>query len=287
VSLSIVSVPDFREEAVGVCDALRSARVRAERKEDVTGLEDALGAVRGGGASLALVGADELGSLAPEGLTLAAVLPRGEPRDVLLSGDPTHATLASLPTGSRVGTSGARRAAFLRAHRPDVVAARGWNGGGPAEALDSGAFDALILAATDSRRWGVSHRATEALDAKAWVPAPGQGTPVLLCASGNTAAVECASMVDQPGARAALEAERVVRATLAPEGDWPLGVLALPFSRWIRVWGMAAASDGSAVVRGDVTGALEEPSEAGRALAELLRARGAAALIGPAAPERA
>jgi len=286
VSLSIVSVPDFRHEAAGVYDALRRARVRAE-KEEVEVLEEAIAAVQGGRASLALVGAEGLGSLTPEGLILAAVLPRGEPRDVLLAGDPAHATLASLPTGSRVGTTGARRAAFLRAHRPDVVAARGWNGGGPAEALDSGAFDALILGANDSRRWGVAHRATEALDVKAWVPAPGQGTPVLLCKAGNVAAVECAAMVDQPGPRAAYEAERSVRATLAPEGDWPLGVLALPFSRWIRVWGMAASRDGSAVVRGDTTGPLNDPGQAGRALVALLLARGAASLVGSRARERA
>lgn len=286
MSLSIVSVPDFRHEAEGVCVALRSARIRAERSHEVQALEDAVAAVREGRAALALVGAEGLGSLAPEGLMLAAVLPRAEPRDVLLSGDPVHATLASLPTGSRVGTTGARRAAFLRAHRPDVVAARGWNGGGPAEALDSGAFDALILGATDSRRWGVAHRATEALDVKAWVPAPGQGTPVLLCRAGNTAAAECAAMVDQAGPRAAYEAERAVRASLAPDGDWPLGVLALPFSRWIRVWGMAASRDGSAVVRGDVTGPLDQPGEAGGALVEVLLARGAASLIGARAHER-
>jgi hydroxymethylbilane synthase len=286
VSLSIVWVPDFRHEAAGVCDALRSARIRAEKVAEVDVLEEAVAAVRGGNASLALVGAEGLGSLAPEGLVLAAVLPRAEPRDVLLSGHPLHGTLASLPTGSRVGTTGARRAAFLRAHRPDVVAARGWNGGGPAEALDSGAFDALILGATDSRRWGVAHRATEALDAKAWVPAPGQGTAVLLCRAGNTAAVECAAMVDQPGPRAAYDAERAVRASLAPDGDWPLGVLALPFSRWIRVWGMAASRDGAAVVRGDVTGPLDAPGDAGRGLVDLLLARGAASLIGARAHER-
>ena len=93
MSLTIVSVPDFREEAAGAREALRSAGVRVAPAERlVSGLEEALDAVLGGEASLALVRGDALNGPSSVRVRIAAVLPRSEPRDVLLPADPGHAT---------------------------------------------------------------------------------------------------------------------------------------------------------------------------------------------------
>ncbi|HSM61153.1 MAG TPA: hypothetical protein VK849_10170 [Longimicrobiales bacterium] len=286
MSLELVSVAEFLGEARGVRDALRTAGLGVVVREagSRTRLDSPRQLLEAGEVSLALVPGDALARLDEERCVVGAVLPRAEPRDLLLPARPTHGTLVSLPPRSRVGVSGRRRSAFLRAHRPDIQPVAAWNGGGPGEVLDAGVVDALILGAAESRRWSVAHRATEALDAKVWIPSPGQGTPVLLCRVGDLAALECAALVDQASARAAWEAERVVRESLAPDGDGPLGVLALPYGRWIRVWGMVVSQDGRAVVRGDITGSLDHPRGAGLALAELLLARGAASIIGTEVP---
>ncbi len=215
----------------------------------------------------------------PEDLSLAAVLQREEPRDVLIPARPGPVTLHALASGSRVGVGDGRRRGFLKAYRHDVQPVAPGNGGGPAVALQSGSVDAVILGMAEARRLSLASRATEILDSKAWVPAAGQGT-LLVLARGDDAHVHglCAE-VDHPTARAAYRAESTAIAAQGAHPDAPIGVMALPHGRWIRAWGMAASEDGSRVVRGDVTGTSDAPEAAGRALAELLLARGVATIL--------
>jgi hydroxymethylbilane synthase len=142
--------------------------------------------------------------------------------------------------------------------------------------------DAAVLGAAEARRLSLWNRVAEALEPKSWVPSPGQGTILVLCRSGDDISAGAAAALGNTPARVALRAEAAVRAALGAEMDAPLGVLAQPHGRWIRVWAMAASPDGQQVIRGDVSGSAMDPATAGFDLAELLLQRGAGALLAEA-----
>lgn len=234
--------------------------------------------LRAGEVDAALVRAEAMLDV-PEDLRLAAALPREEPRDVLIPAAPGATTLHALPSGSRVGVGSSRRRGFLKAYRGDIHAVAPGNGGGPAVALRSGGVDAVILGMSEARRLSIASRATEVLDPKAWVPGAGQGTVLLLARRDDARALRTCAVVDHATTRAAYRAESSAMSAQGLHKDAPIGVMALPHGRWIRVWGMAASEDGGRVVRGDVTGTSNDPEGAGRALAELLLARGVATIL--------
>lgn len=243
-----------------------------------------LEALRGGALDLVLARGDGGEDPAEVGdVRAVAVLRREEPRDVFIPADGRPSTLALLPHGSRVGTSGARRRGFLLAHRADLAPVAPWNGGGPAEALRSGTVDALVLGSAEARRMSLGHLASEALDSKAWVPSAGQGSLVLFGRHDATMPEGMAAL-DHGASRAALAAERACLSALGGGSDAPLGVLAVPHGKWIRIWGMIASADGARVVRGDLTGAWDRPERVGEALAELLVTRGAGPLMSRSTP---
>lgn len=231
-----------------------------------------------GAASLALVPVEHPRPL-PAGVVWVGVPKRAEPRDVLVPMGGDSATLQNLAPGTRVGVAGVRRASFLRAHRPDVEVVALLNGGGPGVALAAGTVDAAILGATEARRINLEWRATEILDAKSWIPGAGQGAAALLARDDDGDATRAAGSVDHGLSHASLLAESSVVEGLGAGRDTALGVLALPHERWIRLWAMLASVDGSRVVRGDVTGPIDDPAALARRLCELLRARGADDLI--------
>lgn len=215
----------------------------------------------------------------PDDLHLAAVLPREQPRDVLVPAGGGSVTLHALASGSRVGVGSSRRRGFLKAYRQDLEAVAPGNGGGPVVALQSGGVDAVILGMAEARRMSLMARATEIMDPKAWVPGAGQGTVLVLARGDDTHVHRMCADADHPLTRAAYRAESAAIAAQGAHPDSPIGVLALPHGRWIRMWGMAASADGSRVVRGDVTGTSDDPEGAGRVLAELLVARGLATIL--------
>lgn len=271
MTLRIAATSGFDRETHGVLASFRARGVEAEAADPVGG--DPLVALREGRAACALVSAEGVPSR-PAELHLAAVIPRDEPRDVLVPGRAGAAALDTLPAGTRVGAGTALRRSFLRAHRPDLVPVAPGNGGGPAEALRSGSVDAVVLGNAEARRLALGADVTEVFDARAWVPAPGQGTLLLLCRSDDAPSVTACADLDDAGARATFRAEAATSRAQGLEGDVALGVMAILHGSWIRVWGMAASEDGRQVVRGDVTGRADDPEGAGRALADLLVARG-------------
>jgi hydroxymethylbilane synthase len=215
----------------------------------------------------------------PDDARIVAVLARAEPRDVLIPSRKGALALETLPAGARVGVADGRRRGFLRAYRPDVQAVRPWNGEGPAGALRSGSVDAVILGNAEARRLALRKRASEILDPKAWVPGPAQGTVLLVARAGDAEAERMCAPAGDTVARAAYAAEAAALAAQGVSVDAPIGVMALPHGKWIRVWGMVASDDGRRVVRGDVTGNADDPEAAGRSLAELLLARGVASVL--------
>jgi hydroxymethylbilane synthase len=277
VTARLATHPEVAHRTAEVVDRLVAAGVDVESAGDGAdlglGTSDALKGVRESTHDLALVGIRALRGSAAEDLTTVAVLPRAESRDVLvtISGDPTP--LTELAPGARVGLAGARCVAFLRAHRPDLEAVlldrdvlRRLR---VDEALDP-SLDVAIMSAIEARQAGFGDRTVESLDPKAWLPEPGQGAIAIVARH----PIAEATALDHSPTRTALRTELALLDALDAEDDAPLGCLAQPSGRWIRLWATAVSHDGRRLVRSDRTGPLDEPEALGSAVARELEARG-------------
>lgn len=245
----------------------------------VSALRDAL---LDGTVDLAVHSLKDLPTTPAEGITLAAVPPREDPRDVLVARD--GLTLGELPVGSRVGTGSPRRAAQLAALGLglEIVAIRG-NVGTRINKVTSGELDAILLAHAGLNRLGRSDEATEALDPLQMLPAPGQGALAVECRTDDTELVELLSALDDAATRAAVTCERRVLATLEAGCSAPLGALAEVVDGedgeelWIRA--VALSGDGSRVVRMSATGQPGDADGIGDRLGSEMLAAGAAELM--------
>ena len=232
---------------------------------------DPLAELQEGHLDLAVVGMDALRGAAAEGLAMLAVLPREDARDVLVHVGGVRAPLMELRRGARVGLSGSRRAALLRAHRPDLepVEVDGI-GDRSLPSLEGAGLDAAILWSGEVRRSGLAARTTELLDARSWPPDPGRGAVAII---GRHPIAEVTALDHLP-TRTALRAELALVDALDLPGRAAVGALAQPSGRIMRLWAAVASEDGRRVVRADLTGPLDEPEQLGVSVARVLEARG-------------
>jgi hydroxymethylbilane synthase len=215
-----------------------------------------------------------------DGVTLAAVPLREDPRDVVVARD--GLTLGELPVGSRVGTGSMRRAAQLHALGLglDVVGVRG-NVDTRIGKVRAGEYDAVLLARAGLARIGRLDEATEVLDPLQMLPAPGQGALAVECRSDDELVGELARL-DDPHTRAAVRAERAVLATLEGGCSAPIGALAEVVEGvdgdeiWVRA--VALSPDGGLSVRMSATGDPADAEGVGTRLAREMLADGAARL---------
>ena len=229
---------------------------------------------------LAVHSLKDLPTVLREGLCIAATPGRVDPRDVLVGPEGNQTTLASLKENAVVGTSSPRRVALLRAFRRDVTprTIRG-NVDTRLRKLDEGQFDAIILAAAGLIRLGLARRASEWLEGTAWLPAPGQGALAIVTRIEDVETRQFVGALNDPDSFAAVSAERTLLEALGGGCEMPIGALGVPYDEKLRLWGLVASADGTRVVRGDLTGSLADPQALGHALAELLRERGAEAIL--------
>lgn len=203
----------------------------------VTALEDAL---RAGEIDAAVHSLKDLPTGERPGLVVAAILPREDPRDVLIT--TTRGGLASLPPRARVGTSSPRRDAALRAVRGDIVTApiRG-NVETRLAKIASGEFDATVLALAGLRRLGLPIREQEILSVQVMLPAPGQGAIAVQCrVDDELTGIRLAGIDDEP-TRRTTDAERELLRLLGGSCEIALGTLARIAGRGIV---LDAALDG-------------------------------------------
>jgi hydroxymethylbilane synthase len=219
----------------------------------------------------------DLPTAAPEGIALAAVPPREDPRDVVVARD--GLTLGELPHGARVGTGSPRRVAQLHALGLglDVVGVRG-NVDTRIGKVRSGEYDAVLLARAGLARIGRLEEVTEVLDPLQMLPAPGQGALAVECRA-NDDLVGALATLDDHASRAAVEAERAVLATLEGGCSAPIGALAEVVEGedgeelWVRA--IALSTDGSLSVRMSATGDPNDAAGLGARLAKEMLADGA------------
>jgi hydroxymethylbilane synthase len=246
----------------------------------VSALRDAL--LRGD-VDVAVHSLKDLPTTPQDGIALAAIPTREDPRDAIVARD--GLTLGELPVGSRVGTGSPRRAAQLRALGLglEIVDIRG-NVDTRLRKVASGEYDAVVLARSGLARLGRDDEITETLDPLQMLPAPGQGALAIECRSADADLVaRLFAALDDPHTRAAVEAERTLLATLEAGCAAPVGALADVVEGdngeelWIR--GVALSLDGGLSVRNSMSGSLSDAAKVGRLLAEDLLEAGAATLI--------
>ncbi|MBI4507522.1 MAG: hydroxymethylbilane synthase [Chloroflexi bacterium] len=233
-----------------------------------------------GEVDLAVHSLKDLPAELPDGLILGAVPEREDPRDVLVSAG--GRLLSELPAGARIGTSSLRRAAQLRACRPDleIVGLRG-NVGTRLARLDGEGLDGVVLALAGLRRLGLADRAVEVFDPERLVPAPGQGALADEARAGSHAAALAAAL-DHPPTPCAVAAERAFLAALGGSCTLPLGAYARVEGTELVLDGMLAAPSGAPCLRASRRGPADAPAALGRRLADVLLAQGAAALVAQA-----
>lgn len=213
-------------------------------------------------------------------LELIAIPERADARDALVAR--TSHTLESLPSGATVGTGSPRRAAQLKALRPDldVVDIRG-NVDTRIGLVDSGRVDAVVLAKAGLERLGRLDVITETIDPSVMLPAPGQGAlalEVVRDPSSGWAGDDRHALLrqlDDAATRAAVTAERAVLSALEAGCSAPVGALGvvseLGFSQpELTLEALIASPDGSSVARMSITAPLLEADAAGRQLAARL-----------------
>jgi hydroxymethylbilane synthase len=220
-----------------------------------------------GRAHLAVHSLKDLPTELPEGLVLAAVPEREDPRDAVVG-----SKLADLPLGARVGTSSLRRAAQLRQLRPDlqVESVRG-NLDTRLRKLDEGQYDAILLAAAGLKRLGWGGRIAEILAPEQMCPAVGQGALAIETRAG----FEGVALLDHPATHAAVLAERAVLRALGGGCQVPIGAYATLSGDRIHILAIVAAPDGTQVIRANAEGAAADAAQIGARLADDLLKRGA------------
>lgn len=244
-------------------------------------------ALRDGRIDVAVHSLKDLPAESPEGVTLAAVPEREDPRDVLVvraaaagaGGRGGLDALRRLHAGSRVGTSSLRRAAQLRAHRSDVEPApiRG-NVGTRLRKLDEGAFEALVLAAAGLRRLGLWPAGASFLD-EGWLPAPGQGALGLQCRADDAAALGRVGALEDPAARDEVTAERALLAALEGGCRVPIAARARRAGENLRLEAAVYDVAGGRPLEAATRGLAAKARELGLQLAGRLLDAGAAALV--------
>jgi len=243
----------------------------------VTALRDALLA---GEVDLAVHSYKDLPTAPAEGLVIAAVPGRQDPRDVLVARD--GLTLGELPSGAKVGTGSPRRMAQLRALGLglEVVPVRG-NVDTRISYVTRGELDAVVLARAGLARLGRLDVVTETLDPLQVLPAPAQGALAVECREGDLVAVLAA--LDDPDTRTAVAAERALLAALEAGCSAPVGALAEVVEGddgpEVFLRGIVAALDGSDAVRLSATGPAHQATEVGQRLAAELLDLGATTFL--------
>jgi hydroxymethylbilane synthase len=225
----------------------------------------------------------DLPTLPAEGIALAAVPRRADPRDALCARD--GMTLLDLPSGARVGTGSPRRAAQLRALDLgiEIVGIRGNVETRLARVGDD--LDAVVLAAAGLDRIDRAAAITELLDPLQVLPAAAQGALAIECRAGDEQTQALLASLDDPQARAAVASERAMLSTLEGGCSAPVGALAEicetddgGYEIFLR--GSVTAVDGSDSVRLSASGPIDDAEGIGRRLAAELIDLGADTMMG-------
>ena len=265
---------------------LQVVQSRGDRDREASLVDLGLGVFTGeleaallaGDVDLAVHSLKDLPTETPEGLTIAAVPPRQDPRDVLVSRD--GCGLGGLAPRARVGTSSPRRVALVLALRPDVemLPIRGNVETRIGKAM-GGDYEAVVLAAAGLRRLGLEGRAAEVFDPTVFVPAPGQGALAVEVRAEDGETAELVAPLSHHPSAAAVTAERAFLRSLGGGCRVPVGAYGRVEGETLRLTGMVVSEDGGRLYRTTMEGRACDPDGLGQRLAREVLAMGASTLV--------
>jgi hydroxymethylbilane synthase len=205
----------------------------------------------------------------PDGLTIAAIPEREEPRDALIG-----CSLSDLKEATRIGTSSLRRQAQMLAYRPElsIEMLRG-NVDTRLRKLDEGLYDGIVLAAAGLRRLGWEDRIRELIPVEIMCPAVGQGALAIETRGDGGVAHELVLKLDHAESRTAVTAERAMLEKLGGGCQVPIGGYAFLEKGVIQMRAIVASPDGKRVVRAALSGV--DPLRTGASLGRNLLEQGA------------
>src|SRR3954451_22435097 len=218
-------------------------------------------AVLRGDADVAVHSAKDLPAETPEGLVLASVPERADPRDALVG-----AALGEIPTGGRVGTGSVRRRAQLAAVRPDLTFAE-LRGNIPTRLERAKELDAGVVAYAALLRLGLSTEAVEVLEPSVMLPQVGQGALAVECRVDDEDTLEALTAIDDDALHRVLRAERAFLAELGGGCNLPCGALATGVET-LTLDGLLASLDGRVLLRARESGS--DPEALGQRVAHRL-----------------
>ncbi len=225
-----------------------------------------------GRADVAVHSLKDVPTRVPDGLSLAAVSEREDPRDVLLLRPDLSGGLLDLPSGARIGTSSLRRRSQLRALRPEleVLDLRG-NLNTRLGKLDAGEYEGILLAAAGVLRLGWRDRISEWLAPDVWLPAVGQGALAIMTRADDERMRDRLRSLDHADTVAAVSAERAFLRTLEGGCQVPIAALARVEEEELALDGLVADLEGRVLLRRRMRGSRGDAAAIGRRLAgELL-----------------
>jgi len=235
-------------------------------------LEDALLDAR---VDLAVHSMKDVPTEIPSGLTFPAICKREDVRDALV-GHEKGASLAGLPQGARVGTSSLRRQSQLRYFRPDLklLELRG-NVDTRLKKVESGDYDAIVLAKAGLDRLGWSARISEVIPTEISLPAVGQGALGIEARAEDRSVLDLLARFDHAETRAAVTAERALLAKLEGGCQVPLGAWGRMEEAQMHLDAAVLSPDGAECIRMHAAGSADKAELLGRDLAHKLLAAGA------------
>lgn len=210
----------------------------------------------------------------PEGLGLAVICKREDPRDAFVSN--SYRTFAELPQGAVVGTSSLRRQCQLKALRPDldIRSLRG-NVGTRLSKLDNGDYDAIILASAGLIRLGLADRIASFIDVEQSLPAAGQGAVGIECRTDDMQVQTLLAPLADAETTYCVRAERAMNNHLQGGCQVPIGGYAVLQQGQLYLRALVGDIDGSRIIRAEGKSAVENAEILGVKIAEQLLAQGA------------
>jgi len=214
----------------------------------------------------------------PAEFSIGAICEREDPFDAFVSND--FPTLDQLPEGAKVGTCSLRRQCQLRAAFPTlkVENLRG-NVNSRLRKLDSGEFDAIILAAAGLKRLEMSARIRHNIDPGISLPAVGQGAVGIEIRRGDTEILDLLSPFDHEPTRLCVEAERAMNEKLEGGCQVPIGAYARISGHLMVLEGLVGSIDGKRMLKTRIEGTTDDPVRLGQQAADELIRRGASEIL--------
>ena len=225
-----------------------------------------------GRVDLAVHSAKDVPTFLPDGLVLAACLPRADVRDALIA--PEFRTLDALPKGAVVGTASVRRSALLKSLRPDIetVLLRG-NVETRLRKVEAGDMHATLLALAGLTRLGLEAHATEVFETERFLPACGQGAVAIEIRADDARIMAQVTAIDHAETSCALTAERAMLAVLDGSCRTPIAGHAIIDSFSLNLRGLVVSPDGKDIWTARGEGPASQAEALGRATGEDLLAR--------------